>query len=138
MKLATLVLLFTALVVIAVAQKTTKKSESGNNFGEWKKKYGKSYKAGKTEKQAEANFKANAAKIAKHNSNPKKTYKAGINANADMTDAEIKKYRKGFKPAAKAASKALKSSKNSFKGFKANDSGKYKARALPESLDYTE
>lgn len=153
-----LVLVLLAATFAMAASSTTKVSSSttkssnkvGESFKDWKLKNGKKYSAksgGKTETDAEKTFKENVAKIAKHNSNPKATYKQTANANADMTPEEIRKSRKGLKAgahakhAAKAKSEAAKL-KSSEKPFTQNqDINVTKAKqklkaAMPQSIDY--
>lgn len=98
-------ILFVITVVAVIGQKD-------DDFDKWKKTYQKSYASTngtKTESAAKATYKANAAAIAKHNSNPKAKYTQAANMNADLTPDEVKKTRKGYKYDEKKAKEAVKS-----------------------------
>lgn len=80
------------LVVIAVAA-----AQTGDSFDMWKKKNNRIYSSSNSEAKASATYKANCDSIAKHNSNPKETYKQSANMHADMTADEVTQQRKGYK-----------------------------------------
>lgn len=72
--------------------------QKNDTFNDWKQKYGKSYNQAdsiKNEAEAKKTYDENAARVAKHNRNPKATYKQELNSEADLTPEEISKYRNG-------------------------------------------
>lgn len=133
---------------------STKSSKNVNeSFKDWKKQNGKTYTASspKTESQAEKTFKENIAKIKKHNSDPKATYKQAANINADLTPEEVRKTRKGYKSPAKSSNNTTKNSKLKAKfhvDMKAKKNSTLKSKmiksskknlksSMPDSLDYS-
>lgn len=58
-----------------------------------KRKYGKSYSSSQAASAAQKAYKATAADIAKHNANPKNSYKLGITEASDKTNEQHKKRR---------------------------------------------
>lgn len=107
-----LIFLFSVFFTFVEAQN----DEIKTSYQEWMTKFKKTgLKGTQNVTQAEKTFNANAARIAKHNSNKKATYEQALNANADMTASEIKKKRKGLIPEVlnKTVDKTLSSKGNS-------------------------
>lgn len=123
--------LFAVLVAFVAAQ--------NDGFKNWAQKQGKNYKSdgSKSEADAAKAYKENAAKIAKHNSNPKSTYKQGTNAQSDMTEEERKKC-KGSITDGQKENKTKSSTNGKYKSSVPQptfNTQNYKAK-VPDSLDY--
>lgn len=117
MKVAFVLLVITVVAVIG---------QKDDDFDKWKKTYQKSYASTngtKTESAAKATYKANAAAIAKHNSNPKAKYTQAANMNADLTPEEVRKTRKGYKYDEKKVEEAVKSVKGKSGALKSSAGG---------------
>lgn len=126
------IILLLAVLTFALTQNA---SDSNIDFKSWKNKHKKDYKLkgkayGVNETQAEKNFKANADRVRKHNSNKNVTYKQSLNENADLTDSDVTQRFTGLIP--QAEDKNVKSS-----AYSVSSTNDVNLKALPVSLDYT-
>lgn len=129
-------ILFAVLVAFTAAQ--------NDDFKNWARKQGKSYKSAGSKSEADAAkaYAENQANIAKHNSDPNATYKQGTNAQSDMTQEERDKCKgsitDGIKENKKNNTKGTNGTNTKYKSSAPKptfDTKNYKA-SIPASLDY--